>query len=355
MKKIFTLISVALCAISVNAQTPESFVAIKSDNTPIDGLSTKAADGSKEDIIFTTSTTNVQFRGVASPTPRDIETSDETLSYTNETWPDWNPAEFKRAGKHRNIWYWDNGVQKVIADYYYVQGSGNPVFGFASEAVYTEGTFAGKIRPLYRTTDIYDPETATSIPEKGAFWEVKPSVAGLFRVAIFLGSGSAPGRKLYFVSSKTSKPLPTTDYKIEGYINNCENQDGSPTWIPSMQVNSDYTIGNSEYAESYKDGELRGVIDQRTQDHFMWFVFQAEANVAYKFFSPDTQPGFYGYEFTPGATIDNYTPTDPTAIKGVIVASEQNVNAPIYNLAGQKVDKSFKGIVIQNGKKFFSK
>ncbi len=32
--------------------------------------------------------------------------------------------------------------------------------------------------------------------------------------------------------------------------------------------------------------------------------------------------------------------------------SKADVNAPIYNLAGQRVNKSFKGIAIQNGKKF---
>ena len=32
-----------------------------------------------------------------------------------------------------------------------------------------------------------------------------------------------------------------------------------------------------------------------------------------------------------------------------------NVNAPVYNLAGQQVDKSFKGVVIQNGKKLIQK
>lgn len=34
------------------------------------------------------------------------------------------------------------------------------------------------------------------------------------------------------------------------------------------------------------------------------------------------------------------------------VAEQANVNAPIYNLAGQRVNNSFKGIAIQNGKKF---
>jgi hypothetical protein len=28
-----------------------------------------------------------------------------------------------------------------------------------------------------------------------------------------------------------------------------------------------------------------------------------------------------------------------------------DANAPVYNLAGQKVNKNFKGVVIQNGKK----
>ena len=34
---------------------------------------------------------------------------------------------------------------------------------------------------------------------------------------------------------------------------------------------------------------------------------------------------------------------------------EKNVNAPVYNLAGQKVDASYKGIVIKNGKKHVQK
>ena len=35
-----------------------------------------------------------------------------------------------------------------------------------------------------------------------------------------------------------------------------------------------------------------------------------------------------------------------------VVAPEANANAPIYNLAGQRVSSDFKGIAIQNGKKF---
>lgn len=37
------------------------------------------------------------------------------------------------------------------------------------------------------------------------------------------------------------------------------------------------------------------------------------------------------------------------------IAAPANDNAPMYNLAGQKVDNSYKGVVIKNGKKFFQK
>ena len=40
-----------------------------------------------------------------------------------------------------------------------------------------------------------------------------------------------------------------------------------------------------------------------------------------------------------------------TTIKG-ISADQLDADAPLYNLAGQRVGKDYKGIVIQNGKKF---
>ena len=45
---------------------------------------------------------------------------------------------------------------------------------------------------------------------------------------------------------------------------------------------------------------------------------------------------------------------DPTGINEVS-NSTVNANAPIYNLAGQRVGKDYKGVVIQNGKKFIKK
>ena len=43
-----------------------------------------------------------------------------------------------------------------------------------------------------------------------------------------------------------------------------------------------------------------------------------------------------------------------TAGVNVIKANTDDKNAPLYNLAGQRVSKDYKGVVIQNGKKFFN-
>ena len=49
-----------------------------------------------------------------------------------------------------------------------------------------------------------------------------------------------------------------------------------------------------------------------------------------------------------------YTPSSATGITNVN-ASAVAADAPVYNLAGQKVSASYKGIVIKNGKKFLNK
>ena len=48
------------------------------------------------------------------------------------------------------------------------------------------------------------------------------------------------------------------------------------------------------------------------------------------------------------------TPVSTDGISNA-VAAEQNVNAPVYNLAGQKVDAAYKGIIIKNGQKMIQK
>lgn len=59
------------------------------------------------------------------------------------------------------------------------------------------------------------------------------------------------------------------------------------------------------------------------------------------------------YEFTTGSQL--YSINGVTSINGIAADSLQNENAPVYNLAGQRVSKDAKGVLIQNGKKFVNK
>ena len=72
------------------------------------------------------------------------------------------------------------------------------------------------------------------------------------------------------------------------------------------------------------------------------------------------------YSYTGSATTITIQPAGGSNFYGIFVKSgatgitktvfnANGVNAPAYNLAGQKVDKSFKGVVIQNGKKMIQK
>ena len=74
----------------------------------------------------------------------------------------------------------------------------------------------------------------------------------------------------------------------------------------------------------------------------------------------------YKYESNEPTTVYLYSPSSgvniyyievtytSTNINNAIV-EQSNENAPVYNLAGQRVNKDSKGVLIQNGKKFINK
>jgi hypothetical protein len=92
------------------------------------------------------------------------------------------------------------------------------------------------------------------------------------------------------------------------------------------------------------------VIGAGNQPFFGNLVVDAKAGKTYYFFQGTTQIGLNGYTFAPGKSKE-----DMTSIEAIKNAVAKDANAPIYNLAGQKVNKSFKGIVLQNGKKMIQK
>lgn len=82
--------------------------------------------------------------------------------------------------------------------------------------------------------------------------------------------------------------------------------------------------------------------DQKvTQKLYGTVNFEVVANKEYYVFCAGSKLGFYGYQFTPDSA---------TGISSITSSSVKSVAT--YNLAGQQVSDSYKGIVIKNGKKY---
>ena len=356
MKKIFTLISLVCFAMGVSAQTEkESYWAIWDEGSDIkwaqEFLDAVGEDGKTAKNIVngnstvTAKTTHVTMQAVSSGTPKDIETTDETLSYTNETWPEWNPAEWKRYNKQQNVWHYEGegDARQQVTDYMFrgIQGSGNPVTGFVSEKVMTEGEFAGKYRANYDGY-YFDPANPVA-PTTGEYVDFTCDTDGALTFYFGLANGL---NRYFFIFDKTNKRLlPLSEISAEGYVAGCNNEDGSPRYISPLKINDDYSVGDPNFIKGYKDGnpEQPEYLDQRNQVKYMNVTIQAKAGVTYQYFSSTTQLAIRGFEFAAGAAGINDITTDV------------DKNAPKYNLAGQRVDKNYKGVVIQNGKKYMNK
>lgn len=72
------------------------------------------------------------------------------------------------------------------------------------------------------------------------------------------------------------------------------------------------------------------------------YSFTVKAGSTYKVWCDGSKLGFYGFELS-----------DASSVKSIKNVTENN--GEVYNLAGQKVDASAKGLVIKNGKKMIQK
>lgn len=141
------------------------------------------------------------------------------------------------------------------------------------------------------------------------------------------------------------------EYSAEGYVNGQKINTETPVIDPETGEQKKDNDGNpvfeqilkfftadeiaARHAESGKDTY---VIDNGGQPFWGWITFDMKAGTSYWLFQDSSQVGFGGFEFTPTGTGINDVKTAEKA-------------APRYNLAGQRVENGYKGLVIENGKK----
>ena len=179
----------------------------------------------------------------------------------------------------------------------------------------------------------WNPEATDAKPAMGSWYEFTPTVDGTLKAGIFLPK-NIQNNKLYIATLAEDNFHYTlfdpTKVTVWGWYNNTTN---TTEFFENTPLQSDYKIVDTSKLAVASNNPFIGYV-----------TFDVEANKTYMMLTPDNQLGLYGFAFY----------FDSAGIENVKSLSK-NTNAPIYNLAGQKVAKDFKGIVIQNGKKFVVK
>lgn len=91
-----------------------------------------------------------------------------------------------------------------------------------------------------------------------------------------------------------------------------------------------------------KDSKDNDIPESVAEKFYGTVNFDVEANKTYCLFCVGSKLAFYGYQFTPGTS---------TSISSISSAAAKK-DGKTYNMAGQEVSSSAKGIVIKNGKKY---
>jgi hypothetical protein len=335
MKKIFTLISMAFVAMSVNAQTDESYVAVDADGnmaveyaSVIDesNVATNVENGSS---VVKFGTANVEVEAVGSAEPADKEEGGQDITIGAQIDEALHLYELVSINSTKPI-KWEKKNQGDI-NFSYIGGMGVPAVSMVAEEVYTEGEATGKYRVVYTT---FDPDKGGE-PQSGLYYKFTTKADGALKVGIWANKGN---RTTFLVDSETKQATP---YLVEGYINGQNGEDGKKKWLSNDEIKAIHDAsGNAGNP---------WVIGAGNQPFWGNVIIDAKAGKTYWLFQGNSQIGFQQYTFYPGKSKE-----DVTSVETIKTVAEK-ANGARYNLAGQKVDSAYKGVVIQNGRKMLVK
>ena len=220
MKKFFTLISVALVAMSANAQTEESYIAVDADgNMAVEYASVidenkVATNVENGNSVVKFATANVEVEAVGSAVPADKKDPDDPTVSLGQ---DITVGELIDETLHLYELVSINSTEPIKWDlknqgdinFSYIAGTGVPAVSMVAEEIYTDDEPTGKYRVVYTT---FDPEKGGE-PQSGLYYKFTTKVDGALKVGIWANKGN---RTTFLVDSETKQATP---YLVEGYIN----------------------------------------------------------------------------------------------------------------------------------------
>jgi len=331
MKKIFTLIAVALAVTSVNAQSiwkAAEFDLSTATETELSegcyGGGTADAPDTSIPLTIKTSTITAVVDGITMTglsTPNSLSKKDVEDGKTQVYW------ELK--GKKADD---ENPNDALITEdctpqfAQYLMPKGNP--GFQHWEFYELNSDGDEV---FRAYDTYWEPGATAMPAKGAYYKFAASKSGSLRVGIYGNKNQNP---TYIVDEASLTPLAPANVKVSIYYQNT-----SFVYEGSAEEGTAKYFNVGPMAEDYVLQHTNGVTQNRPVLGYL--DFSVEAGKTYWLFNPKSQIGIYGFQFTAG--------TDGISD---IAADKAAISEKTFNLAGQQVSNGFRGIVVKNGKKF---
>lgn len=327
MKKIFTLAAVACMAMSVNAQEVWKAAEYNLETAVLETLTEGIYAGGTADApdtsmpgelktsVINSGTANVTMTGLSTPN------GDKTISTGADAW------QLKGSVDGNDALIVDGCTPKFAQ---YLMGQGNPEF---THWEFDEETDNGTSHRVYGT--YWEP--GMNMPAKGVYWKFDTKAAGTLKVAVYVNKGN---HNTYIVDAGTKLPLAAASIDVAIFYQNTtfayegNEAEGTAKYLNVGKMADDYILQHTN-----------GVTQNRPALGYV--SFPVEAGKSYYLFNPKSQVGLYGFEFTAGSV------TGPTGISDITVDGVQaDPNAPVYNLAGQRVNKDAKGLLIKNGKKY---
>lgn len=335
MKKIFTLISVAVAAMSVQAQSIwkaaefDLATAVETDLTEgVYGGGTAEGPDTSIPLTIKTSTITATVDGITMTgvsTPNSLSKKDVEDGKTQVYW------ELKGSVDGNDALITDDCTPQFAQ---YLMPKGNP--GFQHWEFYELNSDGDEV---FRAYDTFWEPGATAMPAKGAYYKFAATTSGALRVAIYGNKNTNP---TYVVDEATLTPMAPANINVSIYYQNTgfayeSQKDEEGNVIPGTEKY--FNVG--KMADDFVLQHTNGVTQNRPV--LGYIDFDVEAGKTYWLFNPKSQIGIYGFYFSAcSAGIAN-------------VKAELDSNAPRYNLAGQKVAENYKGVVIQNGHKRIQK
>ena len=321
MKKTFTLIAVAFCAMSVHAQdvynaivdgklAPE-FAAVAGDGG---GVANNAANGQSVVIMTagkatvtavggTTPANNTEVGGAAQMITPGAAIEGKENTYEVASVDGWNDIT------------WGMKNQGDI-DFWYITGTGNPYV----QMLCVQNSKDGELVPNSYKADYvyYEPDGSVGLPITGLYYKFTATAQGAFKVKVWANKGN---RKTFVVNANTMK---AERLYASGYINGVNDADGKKKLLTVEQVDSVhhvYIYGNydaaveagtkteEELAAMKEEAdalalERQYVIGNGNQNFWGWLTFDVEPGEEYWVFQHSSQIGFGGFEFHEGKTAE---------------------------------------------------